>query len=261
MSAAAILGSAFHGGDARAPRLGGESLVPETCDTPFGPWTLHRLPSGALVSFRHGLPHRLLPHQIPYRAQAWALRAAGATHLLVTSSVGVLRRELPLFAPLVAADLLYPDNRLPDGSACTMWPEPHASHGHLLLREGLFSTALSERLAGLAGGDPPRVVFAYAGGPRGKTPAENRYWAALGADVNAMTLAPEAVLANELEMPVAGLCVGHKYSVPGVDVPGQAGITDSLDRSRVATAALVLAFLSDPAPAAFGNRVYRLGDG
>ncbi len=260
MSAAAILGSAFHGGHAAAPRLGDQALVAEPVDTPFGPWTLHRLPSGALVSFRHGLPHRLLPHQIPYRAQAWALREAGATHLLVTSSVGVLRREIPLFAPLVASDLLFPDNRLPDGSACSMWPAPHADHGHLLVRDGLFSRELSDRLAALAGGDVPRVVFAYAGGPRGKTPAENRYWAALGADVNAMTLAPEVVLANELELPVAGLCVGHKYSVPGVDVPGEAGITASLDRSRAATVALVLAFLADDAPVAFANRVYRLGD-
>lgn len=256
MSAAAILGSAFHAADAfDAP------LVAETVATPFGPWTLHRLPSGALVSFRHGRPHRLLPHQIPYRAQAWALREAGATHLLVTSSVGVLRREIPLYRPLVVADLLFPDNRLPDGSACTMWPEPAPDHGHLLVQDGLFSRALSDRLTSLAGGEPPGVVFAYAGGPRGKTPAENRYWAALGADVNAMTLAPEVVLANELELPVAGLCVGHKYSVPGVDVPGEAGITDSLDRSRQATAALVRAFLADDTPVPFGNRVYRLGDG
>lgn len=250
MSAAAILGSAFAGGAAL-------DLAPEAVETPFGAWTLHRTPAGALVSFRHGLPHRWLPHQIPYRAQAWALKAAGATHLLITSSVGVLRREIPLFTPLVAGDLLFPDNRLPDGSACTMWPAPAPGHGHLLVRDGLFSTALSDRLARLIGGDPPRVVFAYAGGPRGKTPAENRYWAALGADVNAMTLAPEVVLANELEIPTAGLCVGHKHSVPGESVPGDAGIAASLDASRAATAAVVAAWLADDAPVPFANEIYR----
>ncbi len=254
MSAAVILGSAFAGGAALR-------LKPETVETPFGAWTLYRTPAGGLVSFRHGLPHRWLPHQIPYRAQAWALKAAGATHLLVTSSVGVLRREIPLFAPLVAADLLFPDNRLPDGSACTVWPEPVPGHGHLLVHDGLFSTALSDRLARVVhrvtGGEPPRVVFAYAGGPRGKTPAENRYWAALGADVNAMTLAPEVVLANELEIPTAGLCVGHKRSVPGESVPGDAGIAASLDASRDATAAVVAAWLSDDEPVPFANEIYR----
>ena len=255
MSAAAILGSAFADG------AHGLDLTPETVETPFGAWTLHRTPAGALVSFRHGLPHRFLPHQIPYRAQAWALKAVGATHLLVTSSVGVLRRDVPLFAPLVAADLLFPENRLPDGSACTMWPAPATGHGHLLVRDGLFSTALSERLARIVGGAPPRVVFAYAGGPRGKTPAENRSWAALGADVNAMTLAPEVVLANELEIPTAGLCVGHKYSVPGVRVPGDAGIAASLDVSREATAAIVAAWLADDAPVPFANEIYRFDAG
>lgn len=251
MSAAAILGSAFTDG------AHGLDLASETVETPFGAWTLHRTPTGALVSFRHGVPHRWLPHQIPYRAQAWALKAAGATHLLVTSSVGVLRREIPLFAPLVAGDLLFPDNRLPDGSACTMWPAPTDDHGHLLVRDGLFSPALSDRLARLIGGDVSRVVFAYAGGPRGKTPAENRYWAALGADVNAMTLAPEVVLANELEIPTAGLCVGHKYSVPGESVPGDAGIAASLVASREATAAVVAAWLADETPVPFANEIYR----
>lgn len=259
MRAAAILGSAFAGGaDALGP------LTSETVETPFGSWTLHATAGGALVSFRHGVPHRWLPHQIPYRAQAWALREAGATHLLVTSSVGVLRSDVPLFAPLVAADLLFPDNRLPDGSACTMWPAPAPDHGHLLVRDGLFSTALSDRLTGLCetatGEAPPRVVFGYAPGPRGKTPAENRLWAAWGADVNAMTLAPEVVLANELEMPVAGLCVGHKRSVPGVAVPAAGGIEASLVAARETTVAVVAAWLVDDTPAAFDNAVYRFDD-
>jgi purine nucleoside phosphorylase len=258
MPVAAILGSAFH-----ADALGDVPLVPIEVDTPWGPWTLHQSKIGALVSFRHGLPHRLLPHQIPYRAQAWALKEAGADALLVTSSVGVLRRDLPLYRPLLLGDLLYPENRLPDGATCTMFETPSAEHGHLLVRDGLFSTALSDQVAALiaeAGEAATRgVVFAYAGGPRGKTPAENRLWATLGADVNSMTLAPEVVLANELEIPCAGLCVGHKYSVPGVDVPGETGITGSLDGSRAAMLRIVRAFLERGEAVPFANEVYRMG--
>jgi len=258
MPVAAILGSAFH-----ADALDNLPLEATEVDTPWGPWTLHQTPSGAVVSFRHGLPHRLLPNQIPYRAQAWALRAVGAEALLVTSSVGVLRREIPLYRPLLLGDLLYPENRLPDGSTCTMFNTPSAEHGHLLVRDGLFSTALTAQLAAIAeaeGAEPVGdVVFAYAGGPRGKTPAENRMWAGLGADVNSMTLAPEVVLANELEIPCAGLCVGHKYSVPGIDVPDETGISGSLDGSRQATIRIVRAFLERGEGVPFGNEIYRMG--
>lgn len=259
MPVAAILGSAFH-----ADALGAVRLDPVEVATPWGPWTLHRAENGALVSFRHGHPHRLLPNQIPYRAQAWALREAGAEALLVTSSVGVLRREIPLYRPLLVGDLLYPENRLPDGSTCTMFDAPSPEHGHLLVRDGLLSTALTQQVAGLVAAEGEEatrgVVFAYAGGPRGKTPAENRLWATLGADVNSMTLAPEVVLANELEIPCAGLCVGHKYSVPGVDVPGEEGISGSLDGAREVTVRIVQAFLERGEGVPFANEVYRMGD-
>ena len=78
---AAILGSAFE----RAPR--GIALEVERVHTPHGEVTLHRLPDTdprAYVLFRHGLPHRLLPHQIPYRAHAWALEEVGCGALLVS---------------------------------------------------------------------------------------------------------------------------------------------------------------------------------
>jgi purine nucleoside phosphorylase len=100
-------------------------------------------------------------------------------------------------------------------------------------------------------------VFAYVGGPRGKTAAENRMWHALGAQVNSMSLGPEVVLANELEIPTAALVVGHKYSVPDRDNPDEGGVTASLDASRAAMERVVDAFLSGAAPVAFGNHLYR----
>lgn len=61
----------------------------------------------AIVVFRHGRPHRWLPHQIPYRAHASA--RAGVTSLVVTSSVGVLDPGVPLHEPLIVDDLLMLD--------------------------------------------------------------------------------------------------------------------------------------------------------
>ena len=266
MSVAVILGSAFD----RAA-LKGCPLEPAPVSTPFGEVILHKVPGrkdGAYVLFRHGVPHRYLPNQIPFRAHAAALEAVRCRALLVTSSVGVLDPGLPLYEPLPVGDLLMPENRLPDGSACTMFPEPREGQGHLVVEEGLFSRELGDEVReigrglGRPLGEP--VVFAYAGGPRTKTPAENDYWRRMGAKVNSISLGPEVVLANELEIPTAGLVVGHKYSVPGG--PGGDTPNDPLDDEHIAASlrhshesieGLVAAFLEQARPVPFRNRLYR----
>lgn len=259
---AAILGSAFQ--DALPEQL---NLQPVEVETPWGGQMLHRvrdIDRPAYVLFRHGLPHRLLPNQINYRAQAWALKEAGCGAVLVTSSVGVLDAGVPIYKPLLVEDLIMLENRLPDGQACTMFDTPSAEHGHLVLHDGLFSTPLSKQVRALAAeeGAPiaDDVIFAYVGGPRGKTAAENRLWPQLGAQVNSMTLAPEVVLANELEIPCAGLVVGHKYSVPNADAPEGEAMADTLDRSRVEQERIVTRFLREGRPVPFRNQIYRFGD-
>lgn len=261
MSNAVILGSAFD-----SPTLAGAPLEPVELESNDGPYTLYRWsgPAGreGWVSYRHGVPHRLLPNQIPYRAQAAALEAVGCQALLVTSSVGVLDRSLPLDAPLLVDDLIMPGNRLPDGSACTLFDQRRAEQGHLVLDEGLLSRALSaqvaDRLKRAGFSSVPRVIFAYTQGPRTKTAAENVFWSRLGAQVDSMTVGPEVVLANELQIPTAALVVGHKYSI--------AGVHERLDREStnraLATGAELIGdaardFLASAEPVPFGNRVYR----
>ena len=261
----AILGSAF-ATLGQPPTLGGYALVETQVLTDFGPHTLWRLEHpGARpiwLSFRHGLPHRLLPTQIGWRAQAAALAQVGCRALLVTSSVGVLSEEVPVGQPMLVEDLLMPHNRLPDGTACTMFVEPGLDQGHLVLEEGLFSRALGQHVRACAASLEitlgPSVVFAYVGGPRTKTAAENRYWRAMGAQVNSMTLGPEVVLAAELQIPCAGLVVGHKRSSgrAAPDVDGAEAITASLEQARAATAALVLRALRELEPPPFGNHLY-----
>lgn len=242
MSVAVILGSAF---DAQL------DFVPRTVETPFGDVVLHEAPRGFAL-FRHGVPHRYLPHQIPFRAHTWALHHVGVKALLVTSSCGVLDRAVPLDTPLIVDDIVMLDNRLPDGSACTMWPEPHPDQGHLVVGAGLLDAALSAQL-----GDLPRVLFAYNTGPRTKTRAENRIWRSLGVQVNSMTLGPEVVLANELGIATAAVAVGHKYSLPDEAGPDRGDIDGQLERGRVAFTTLVQTFLAKATPVPFANSLYR----
>ncbi len=258
---AVVLGSAFASGEL------GLEIEPVEVPTRLGrgrAWRVGGLGTrDAYVFFRHGVPHRLLPHQIDWRVQALAMAELGVGALVVTSSVGVLDADVPLNTPLMVGDLLMPGNRLPDGTSCSVFVEPDVEQGHLVLNEGLFSGALNDQVKAMGqrmgvffGQD---VVFCYEPGPRTKTPAENRMWATLGAQVNSMSVGPEVVLANELEIPSAAMVVGHKYSHPDIANPDDAGIGASLERVKRAQRELVLEVLSKLEPVPFGNHVYRFG--
>lgn len=258
MTSAVILGSAFE-----RPTLVGRDLEPLQVATRFGPTLLHfDAHTGGHVLFRHGAPHRFLPNQIPYRAQAAALNEVGCDRLLVTSSVGVLDHDLPLDAPIPIGDILMLGNSLPDGTACTVFPDPVAGQWHLVLDAGLISdplTAQFERLCRDAELTPgPRAVFAYTPGPRNKTAAENVAWVRLGAQIDSMTVGPEIVLANEFGISCAAVGVGHKYSGPGQHghLERQA-MADSLVRGQRIVEVAADAFLRGSTPVEFGNRFFR----
>lgn len=258
MSVIAVLGSAFP-----QPVLGGRELEPVPVKTEFGDTTFHKYVRAdgqlAYVLFRHGAPRRFLPNQIPFLANALALRQLGCDGLLLTSSVGVLDPQVPLGVPLSVVDSIMLDNRLPDGRACTLFQQPYEKQGYLVLEQGMFSAELTEqveRIAEQLGAAPQgRVVFGYYGGPRTKTMAENAFFARSGAHVNSMTLAPEAVLANEAGIPVAALVVGHKYSLP---TPAQEPlqVQSSLEMSARYLEQVVLGFLEYGTPVPFRNQLF-----
>ena len=259
-SVAVILGSAFQDKMPEVPDLEPVKIRTNWGTQPLFRTTLSDRP--AYVLFRHGMPYRLLPNQINYRAQAEALKLVDCGALLVTSSVGVMDAGLPLFQPLLLNDLIMLENRLPDGTVCTMFAEPSPEHGHLVMKEGVFSKALNDQLLEFSGDLIHRtdqdIVFAYVAGPRTKTRAENRFWPMLGAQVDSMTLAPEVVLANEMEIPCAGLVVGHKYSLPEIKNPeSRKVISDSLQASKEAMLAVILRFLKKGKAVQFGNQIYR----
>src|SRR5579862_9224580 len=67
--------------------------------TPFGnpssPLTLGKL-RGQDVAFlaRHGTQHHLIPSEINFRANVWALKSVGARTVIGVSAVGSLREEI-----------------------------------------------------------------------------------------------------------------------------------------------------------------------
>src|SRR5687768_13600403 len=70
-----------------------------TIETPFGatsdPIVVGRLGEVPIAFLsRHGKGHRLLPSEVPYRANVYALKTLGVRYLVSVSAVGSLREEL-----------------------------------------------------------------------------------------------------------------------------------------------------------------------
>src|SRR5437773_368871 len=86
------------GGTGLGEALGAESGSRHEVDTPFGK------PSDAIIETtwaevtililaRHGPGHLLNPSQVPSRANIFALKKLGCTHILASGAVGSLREE------------------------------------------------------------------------------------------------------------------------------------------------------------------------
>src|SRR3972149_160026 len=67
--------------------------------TPFGPVS-HDLIVGktggteVVILLRHGRGHRIRPSAVNYRANIWALKEFGVTHVIATTACGSLREEI-----------------------------------------------------------------------------------------------------------------------------------------------------------------------
>jgi len=221
-------------------------------DTPFGP------PSDAIVigtlegeraAFlpRHGRGHRLMPGEVPSRANIYALKSLGVERLISISAVGSLRED---FRPL---DLVVPDQLIDRtrGRASTFFGDgivAHISFGDPFCPElrSLLHTAASRT------GDKvhPSGTCVAMEGPAFSTRAESRMYQAWGADIIGMTALPEAKLAREAEICYATLACVTDYdcwrqSEAPVDV---AMIVENL-RRNVATAQEALRRLVPTIPA------------
>ena len=170
-------------------------------DTPYGPPSDPLVVAevgGRSVAFvpRHGRDHRFPPHQIPYRANLWALRSLGVRQIVAPCAVGGLRPELGP-GSLVVCDQLVDrtSGRVQTfhetGAVHVGFADPYCPVGR--------SVALGlARDAGWPVTDGGTMVVVE--GPRFSTRAESQWFAASGWSVVNMTGHPEAVLARELAL-------------------------------------------------------------
>ncbi|MBU6439411.1 MAG: S-methyl-5'-thioadenosine phosphorylase [Betaproteobacteria bacterium] len=185
-------------------------------DTPYGK------PSDVIVTgrlgpaevaflARHGRGHRLIPSEVPYRANVYALKSLGVRTLLAISAVGSLREHL---APL---DLVLPDQflDLTRRRESTFFGDGIVAH--VSMAEPTCA-ALRERVAhafeaaALSGVRLHRsATYACIEGPAFSTRAESAMLRTLGADIVGMTNMPEARLAREAQIAYATLALVTDY--------------------------------------------------
>ena len=154
---------------------------------------------GAAIVQRHAADGSfVLPHAIDHEANLRALAEQGCDRVLGIGSVGSLRVELAV------GSLVCPDDfiALNLGESIYGDARAHSAPGFAPRWREEVLTAWCE------GGQVPRDggVYWQARGPRFETPAEIRLMAA-HADVVGMTLASECVIARELGLDYAALCV------------------------------------------------------
>jgi 5'-methylthioadenosine phosphorylase len=182
-------------------------------DTPFGPpsdaITIGEL-GGVSVAFlpRHGVGHRILPSEIPVRANVWAMKALGVERLVSVSAVGSLQEQI---APL---DMVVPDQLIDrtKGRTATFFGEGLVAHVALA---DPFCPELSELLADAADDTEANVhrggTYLVMEGPAFSTRAESALYRSWGASIIGMTALPEAKLAREAELCFAVLATATDY--------------------------------------------------
>jgi 5'-methylthioadenosine phosphorylase len=188
-------------------------------DTPFG------APSDALVTgrlggrkmvflARHGRGHRVLPHEINYRANIFAMKKLGVQWLLSLSAVGSMKEGIRP-GDVVVVDQFFDRTQ---GRETTFFGRGLAAHVSLAdpvspTLFGLLHEAAEEVAAERGQGE--RVhrggTYVVIDGPQFSSRAESRIYRSWGVDVIGMTNMPEAKLAREAEISYATLALVTDY--------------------------------------------------
>ena len=168
---------------------------------------------GTRVAFlaRHGRNHTLLPAELPYRANIYAMKQLGVEYLISASAVGSLKAEVK---PL---DMVIPDQFIDrtKNRISTFFGEgivAHIAFGEPICHN--LSTILAEAIASLSlldvtlhnGG-----TYVCMEGPAFSTKAESHLYRSWDATVIGMTNLPEAKLAREAEIAYATLALVTDY--------------------------------------------------
>jgi len=184
-------------------------------DTPYGnpssSLTVGKINNvDVVILARHGRKHEIPPTQVNYRANIYALKNEGCTHILATTACGSLREEIGRGDFVIIDQFIdFTKHRkfsfhedFKDGIKHTSMAEPFDKN----LRKIFVDCG---RKLGYKIHDKGTVITIE--GPRFSTKAESKMFRILGADVINMSVAPECALANEIGIPYAAIAMSTDY--------------------------------------------------
>ena len=164
-----------------------------------------------VILSRHGREHTTPPTYVNYKANIYALKEQGCTHILATTAVGSLREEIGR-GDLVIIDQFIDFTKRRDVSYHEKYESNRPKHSPMAEPFNLkLRTLLSE------GCDELKLKYHKSGtvitieGSRFSTRAESNMFRLLGADIVNMSIATEAIFANELEIPYAVIAMSTDY--------------------------------------------------
>ena len=198
-------------GDALAGQL--EDVAMVDIETPFG------RPSGPIIEgkfagrdvaflSRHGQGHTLMPSEVPYRANIFALKEIGVTSIIASGAVGSLNEAI---APkdLVVVDQFIDKTYRRPGSFFEGFAAVHCELSQPCcsrLRDAII--AASKNIEARTHIDGTYICME---GPQFSTRAESLMHIAWGGDLIGMTAMPEAKLAREAQMCYSLIALASDY--------------------------------------------------
>jgi 5'-methylthioadenosine phosphorylase len=185
----------------------------ERVETPFGEpsdaFVLGDLEGRKVVFLaRHGRGHKLLPSELNFRANIYAMKKLGVERILSVSAVGSLKEEHK------PTDFVVPDQFIDRTFHRESTFFGNGIVGHVAFGDPVCGT-VAKTIAGACGTagvvGKPGGTYVCMEGPQFSTRAESNLYRSWGADVIGMTNLQEAKLAREAEICYATMAMVTDY--------------------------------------------------
>lgn len=164
-----------------------------------------------VVLSRHGRDHSIPPAKVNNRANIWAIKELGCSHILATTACGSLRAEIG------RGDIVIPDQFIDFTKHREITFHDSFKNGelnHAQMADPFnndLRMKLNKKASELKLKYHPSGTVITIEGPRFSTRAESKMFRMWGADIINMSVAPECILANELGIPYVAIALSTDY--------------------------------------------------